>query len=106
MIGTFAEPWFCKVLNDGRPDSSSATTSPSITVSSGSGARAFAIVGYLVLKSLLFRDRRCTFLSVLTTRHGSRPASAHMPVGALVMRAAASEAWSVNAALIFSRARW
>jgi len=28
MIGTFAEPWFCKVLNDGRPEASSATTFP------------------------------------------------------------------------------
>jgi hypothetical protein len=38
MIGTFAEPRFCKVLKDGREESSNATTSPSITLSSGSGA--------------------------------------------------------------------
>jgi hypothetical protein len=54
------EPKFCNVLNDGRPDSSIATTSPSITVSSGSPASAFNAKYPGIVKSLLFRDRRCT----------------------------------------------
>jgi hypothetical protein len=37
---------------------SSATTSPSTTVSSGSDARVFVIPGYFPLKSLSFRDRK------------------------------------------------
>ena len=54
------------MLKAGRPDSSSATTSPSITVSSGSVASALTTAGYLELKSLLFRDRRCTLPRVLS----------------------------------------
>jgi hypothetical protein len=44
-------------LNEGRPAASSAITSPSITVSSGSAAGTFAIPGYFWLKSLSFLDR-------------------------------------------------
>jgi hypothetical protein len=40
------------MLNDGRPSSSSAITSPSMTVSSGSFARPFTTSEYRTLKSL------------------------------------------------------
>ena len=66
-VSGFGEPaiveavlaWFCSALNDGRPDSSKATISPSMTVSSGISASARAIAEYLCAKSLSFRDRRC-----------------------------------------------
>src|SRR6266567_1476203 len=48
------------MLNEGRPDSSTATTSPSMTVSSGNDASALTMAGYLELKSLSFPDRSCT----------------------------------------------
>jgi hypothetical protein len=48
---------FWSALKDGRPDSSSATTSPSSTVSSGIDPSAFTRPGYLALKSLSLRER-------------------------------------------------
>ena len=43
---------------DGRPSSSSAITSPSMTVSSGSFAKPFMTSEYRMLKSLSFRERK------------------------------------------------
>jgi hypothetical protein len=53
-----APAWFCKELKDGRPDSSTVTISPSITVSSGIAETGSTIAAYLPLKSLLLRERR------------------------------------------------
>src|SRR5215471_8666519 len=46
----------------------SATTSPSMTVSSGMSARALTMPGYRPLKSLLLRDRRCTLPRVFIAK--------------------------------------
>jgi hypothetical protein len=42
----FEKPWFWRRLNEGLPSASSATTSPSMTVSSGMAWSAFAMDGY------------------------------------------------------------
>ena len=52
-------------LNDGRPSSASAISSPSMTVSLGSFARPRTTAGYRTLKSLSLRERRCTRPAVL-----------------------------------------
>ena len=49
----------------GLPSSSSATTSPSRTVSSGIDSSVFTRPGYLALKSLSFRERSWTLPPVL-----------------------------------------
>ena len=49
---------FCSALNDdGRPESSGATTSPSITMSFGRAASTMAMAGYYQPRSFLFLDR-------------------------------------------------
>ncbi len=52
---------------EGFPSSSSATISPSMAVSLGSFAKAFAMEGYRRLKSLSLRDRRAIVLAVFHT---------------------------------------
>jgi hypothetical protein len=49
--------WFWSALNDGRPSPSSATTSPSRTVSSGIDASASTKPEYRRLNSLSLRER-------------------------------------------------
>jgi hypothetical protein len=67
--GADPEPWFCSVLNAGRPDASRARSSPSITVSSGRAKSAFAISGNRPVKSLSSRERRETFPPCLNGDH-------------------------------------
>ncbi len=47
-------------MNEGRPSSSKAMTSPSMTVLSGIFASPFTTPGYRLLKSLSLRERKCT----------------------------------------------
>ena len=50
---------FCRRLNDGLPSSSTATISPSITVSSGRRFSARVMVGNRSLKFFPLREARC-----------------------------------------------
>ena len=59
MASAFAEK-FCRRLNDGRPDSSIATISPSMIVSSGRLAKAAATAGKRPLNCFLLRENNVT----------------------------------------------
>src|ERR1700751_2590274 len=65
MEPAFAEK-FCRRLNDGRPDSSIATISPSMIVSSRSLGKAAAIAGKRPLNRFLLRENSVTRPSCFT----------------------------------------
>lgn len=106
MIGASDAPWFWRVLNEGRADASGATSSPSITVSYGSGASAWAMAGYLTLTSCVVPRSK---MDSAIRLYSQRSVTAQLQLVCWVapsgnVRAANRSTGSWNVALIFSPA--